>query len=260
MIMIEVNPKLKPLIQDIEKRYPSRYLLSSNFGRLCIKLGIEENWDKILKLARDERTWVGSDSDSYDSKNALKLYLNYLYSKKPELFNEFVFHFLSGLIESYEYKTNFSEIIEDLKLINFPDEMLSKIITLLDEKTRAYDIANKSAQQKFEKQKRIRKATKEKVQKVGVPEIGKLDDAKTRKNFWIRLIAKAEIEKAIEAILEFAEGKGNEDFLKEVVHQSSRWNRLQKIIHQGTMKQDEIDIEARKINAALIDLVSKIKD
>lgn len=258
--MIEVNPKLKPLIQDIEKRYPSQYLLSSDFGRLCIKLGIENDWDKILKSARDERNWVGSDSDSYDSKNALKLYLNYLYSKKPALFNEFVFHFLSGFIESYEYKPNFSDIIEDLELINFPEGMLSKIITLLDEKTRAYDLRNKPAQQKNKKRKPVRRTQKEKAQKVGVLEIREFDAVKTRKKIWIRLIAKAEIEKVIEAILVFAESKEDEAFLKEIIHQSSRWNRLQKIIHQGTMKQDEIDIEARKINAALIDFVSKIKD
>ena len=76
-----------------------------------------------------------------------------------------------------------------------------------------------------------------------------------KKKNWHKLIAKSEIEKVVDEIIDF--GVENEN---DIIALSSRWHSLKIKYHQGVTKADDFNIENNKIVHALLDFIKNLKD
>ncbi|ASV30235.1 hypothetical protein [Maribacter cobaltidurans] len=120
---------LEPLSKDLENLGIGEYLKSRDFKRYCIKAGIEEYWRGAYDEAKKNRSFfsVGMDHEKYDSEAALNLVLNDLYQN----YNNQFFYFIRDLIFTFSEWTSesidTSEIIEDLELLNCPNDIYDVI-------------------------------------------------------------------------------------------------------------------------------------
>lgn len=120
---------LEPLSEDLKDLDIGEYLKSRDFKRYCIKAGIEEYWRAAYDEVQKNRSFfsVGMDHEKYDSEGALNLVLSDLYQNYNEQFfifiRDFIFTFSQWTTESIDT----FEILEDLRLLNCPDEILDEV-------------------------------------------------------------------------------------------------------------------------------------
>ena len=129
---MEPTPKIEPLVEDLKSLKIGDFLKSLEYKRFLIKIEMETIWKIAIVKIKDNRGYYspGFDHVYFDSIDALVSILNYLFNGNEKKFYFFVFN----LLESY---TNWSKedlqtknIIEDLKLLSTPQEIIDKIENL----------------------------------------------------------------------------------------------------------------------------------
>jgi len=149
---MNIDTKIQPLIQDIEKLNLKEFLKSSAFNRFMIKEGLDKFWAQAFEQANRENRVIaiGMDTKGYVCKNALNIFINYLYQTDV---NDF-FYFIAKLIFSFKENTdtNFdlTDIILDLELLSPPQD----IVEILRQ------IGGKSEENKISKMKNKSNKTK----------------------------------------------------------------------------------------------------
>ncbi|MDX2282768.1 MAG: hypothetical protein NW241_01340 [Bacteroidia bacterium] len=88
----------------------------------------------------------------------------------------------------------------------------------------------------------------------------KFEKYKDLKINWLNQLAKDNTDSVIGKILDFAFESNNDILIKEAVHQSARWSRLNKQISKGIYPDDFEMMEQRKIISSLIELIQKMGD
>lgn len=87
----------------------------------------------------------------------------------------------------------------------------------------------------------------------------KLEGYKESKIKWLSLLAKDKTYIVVEEVLKFAFSSNSDIIIKEAVHQSSRWERLNNLISKGMYPDDFEMREQRKITSSIIDLIQNIE-
>lgn len=191
---------------------------------------------------------MNTDHQKYDTEEAMSLILNLFFQQEKESFNIFLSKMLEGFVKWSKVSINMKSVFEDLALVNFPDEKITALKEILEQKQIEWKESEKSEKQS-------------KVEKAKVPAIKNYppEKLKANKKKWIKLIAASKLEEVIEEIFEFSEEIEDYHILKDVVLQSSRMTELKMQFNQNVLSDESYRIEKNKIISALIDMINKMK-
>ena len=101
---IEPISNIAPLIEDFQSIVPSSYLISTDFKRWLVQVGLNDAWTQYLQyVEKNSNFFVMGDDGSYDATLALTLLFNDLYhnNQKNELGKV-----ISQLIDTYSADKN----------------------------------------------------------------------------------------------------------------------------------------------------------
>lgn len=174
-------------------------------------------------------------------------FLNNLQKGYSEPNHKFIFLFLIDFINAAKFKIEFEDILEDTKILREKDNERILLLSAYEQHKLKFD--NKEISRFNEIQMQQKDISIEKFIEKTLTEI------ETKKKNWIKSIAKAEIEKVVDEIIEY--GVENEN---NIIALSSRWHSLKSKYNKGVMKEDEFNIENNKIVHALLDFIKNLKD
>ena len=75
---------------------------------------------------------------------------------------------------------------------------------------------------------------------------------------WIEKLYSAKTDQVVGEIITYSKDIENIELLREVIKISSRWKNLKSTNHEGTLSQEDFNLEANKINVALTELVMSL--
>jgi hypothetical protein len=127
--MNEPIPKLEPLTDNLQKQNVGEFLKSREFKRFRIQAKIDEYWRETYNDVKKNRRYysVGMDHEKYDSIDTLILLLNDLFESYHNQRFNFLKDFLYIFYTWSEKELDFTEIIEDLELLNCPVQIIESI-------------------------------------------------------------------------------------------------------------------------------------
>ena len=130
--MIEPLTKIEPLINDLKKMGIGYYLTSDEYKRYLIRVGIDVEWKNHYKSVRKKRGYFssGMDHDYYDSIGTMIKFLNYYHEYQKDSLYYYLFDLIVDLKKwsDKEFEeSDLNNLILDLEIIEFPNELLSKI-------------------------------------------------------------------------------------------------------------------------------------
>lgn len=129
---MNIDTKIQPLIQDIENLKLKEFLKSSAFNRFMIKEGLDNLWAQAFEQANRENRVIaiGMDTKGYLCKNALNIFISFLYQTDV---NDF-FYFITKLMLAFKDNTNDSfdltDVILDLELLSPPQEIIDTLLEI----------------------------------------------------------------------------------------------------------------------------------
>lgn len=246
---MQIEPKIKPLVADLEKTGITSFLGSTDFDRLCIRAELDVIWDKFLRAAIDSRSvfLVGHDHKYIDSWNAFQNLLSSTYRSSPESFWKIVIIILDEFIRWNGQELDLGDVFTDLELINPPALSFARL-KLVHEK-RQKQIRKMNSEQNDDQSKVVDRID---------PEIANNNFLLSKKGDWIEMIAKDRIGEVIDEIRKTAVEMNRSILVEQIVQISSRWVRMNRKINEGSASREEEDLTYNKINKALLDLVNQI--
>jgi hypothetical protein len=130
--MIEPLTKIEPLINDLKKLGIGYYLTSDEYKRYLIKVGIDVEWKNHYKSVKKNRGYysLGMDHDYHDSIGTMIKFLNYYYEYQKESLYNYLYDLIVELKKwsDKEFEgSDLNNLILDLEIIEFPNELLSEI-------------------------------------------------------------------------------------------------------------------------------------
>lgn len=240
---MKYSADLRPFVSDFMDLPIGEFLTSSTFERNVIKWGFGDIWQVALEKVENSGILVlGFDMSSSNSKKAFLKIVDTLYStSREDVLHKFVYNTLITFIEWNQNPFELREVIEDLKLLSFPNEMVDEL------------------DRSFQQHIKITESRKEKsIQRVDSKQF-KISDSEIlsiKKNEWINLLSKAKIEQVIEAIISYLKETNTDQ--SDIINLSSRYYRLQKKVNDRIINSDEEDVEMNRINKSIVTLINNI--
>ena len=83
---MEINTKIQPLIEDINRVLPGDFLTSTEYKRWLVSRDLDAIWDNCLRYVRDNRNYimVGFDHATHDAMEALGCLLTMIFEQHKE--------------------------------------------------------------------------------------------------------------------------------------------------------------------------------
>jgi hypothetical protein len=243
--MIDIEPKIKPLLRDLSELNIGAYLASTEFDRFAIQNGIENLWNNAIEAYEKSRKVIvlsPYDSTHYEREQALRVLLNWAIRSSQTDFNSIIIIILKGYLKWNTQAFFFENIGEDLKLAGVPVEAVQKLKEKHNAKQRI--IQSIEAVQPNETSEDKKES-----------EIAPNAFIESKKTAWIDKTSKADIEGTLEDIKYYAKENSNVKLIKEIVNLSSRYHRIKDQNNKGTLKHEEKELEINKINEALVELI-----
>lgn len=138
---IEPISDIAPLIEDFQSIVPSSYLISTDFKRWLVQVGLNDAWTQYLQyVEKCSNVYIMGDDGSYDATLALTLLFNDLYhnNQKNELGKV-----VSQLIDTYSADKNVnidtSNICKDLELIGVAQNIIDEVRMLTSDEEATND-------------------------------------------------------------------------------------------------------------------------
>lgn len=127
--MTEPIPILEPLISDLKSLDIGDFLQSNDYKRFLIKIKFDVAWRSVFdKVKKDSKMFVAGFDQNYGySIDTMVYVLNYLYENNRDNFYHFIHDFLMTYSEWNKEDLKVDNIIEDLKLLDPPQEIITKI-------------------------------------------------------------------------------------------------------------------------------------
>lgn len=147
---IEPISNIAPLIEDFQSIVPSSYLISTDFKRWLVQVGLNDAWTQYLQyVEKNSNFFVMGDDGSYDATLALTLLFNDLYhnNQKNELGKV-----ISQLIDTYSADKNVnidtSNICKDLELIGVAQNIIDEVRLLTSDEEATNDAGSLTEEDK----------------------------------------------------------------------------------------------------------------
>jgi len=129
--MFKPLPQIEPLINDLRELELGGFLTSDDFKRFCIEVKIEKDWDRILQDVMYQNRLIYSadiDRDYSGAIDTLIVLSNRIYFSNKKKFFTFINDLLVKYIEWSKDDLKTNKIIEGLKYLNQPKELLENIL------------------------------------------------------------------------------------------------------------------------------------
>lgn len=131
MLLVCQN-KIEPIIKELYRIIPSRFYLSTHFQKCCIKEGIEDDWERAMKMAEDNRGYIsmgiGINDKETDANEAVKLTCNIAFHNGTTSLLRYVIFLLDSFQSSADnISINPEELIDCFKLIGLSDTDCQKL-------------------------------------------------------------------------------------------------------------------------------------
>jgi hypothetical protein len=244
-----VHPKIKLLADSLKNAGVKKFIDSKDFERSLMEIGFDD-WYYFKEKISHEINRIPHYSSVEDSSfHAFLILLDDLYQTSEKnlgdhnnKFHNFITSILLKIINKSNPLPDFDEIIKDLRILSFPRVAIDIITNTIKEKT----------------SNGVTKPPEDAVKNVNI-KYQTFDNIKIdfeQKSKWKNLLADDEPGEVIEQMrILFSD---DDRIMGDVINISSRLKRLNKLRHSGTVKFDEIDMEAVKINNALWSLIERL--
>lgn len=148
--MTEIIPKYEVLYSDLRSHYIGSFLASREFKLFMTENGYFEQWKGLFEQVKSNRRYIslGTDHEPGDASDTFALYLNAIPENKNV--ENLVTIIISQFIDYKNEKTNFSDILQSMKIAKFKETNI-KIISDAIEKHNKKEFPkkeNKSVKQK----------------------------------------------------------------------------------------------------------------
>jgi hypothetical protein len=220
--------QLNPLYKDTIDLGILEYFKSRNFERITVQAGVAGD-ASVAKLIENPNI-----------HNYGEL-LTHFYSGYSSLHYVAIYYILIDFLGWSSDFLNFDNVILDIRALGFPTNMIPTI--------ESHYQVHKS---KFSSNQ-INNSKKEAIEE---PKNVVIQASNNKKQFWIKAIAKADIHKVVDELIDF----GIENDLDQFLILSNRWHSMQNDFHKGIMKRDDFELENNKIVQALLNFVKNIED
>jgi predicted nucleotide-binding protein len=126
--MTDIIPKYEVLYSDLRSHYIDSFLASREFKLFMTENGYFDQWKGLFEQVKSNRTYIslGTDHEPGDASDTFALYLNAIPENKNV--ENLVTIIISKFIEYKKEKTNFSDILQSMKIAKFKEANL-KIIS-----------------------------------------------------------------------------------------------------------------------------------
>ena len=129
---IVIQNKLEPIIKELYNLVPSKFYLSTHFQKCCIKAGLEDDWDKAMRVAAYNRKYIsigtGFDDREDDADSAIRLTCNIAYQQGVENLLRYVV-FLLDSYQSFsdQISIDTEELIDCFRIIGLTEERCQRL-------------------------------------------------------------------------------------------------------------------------------------
>lgn len=122
-----INTKIQPLLEDLGRIVPGKFLTSTQYKRWLVGRDLDEAWLKCLNYVRSSRTYymVGFDHDAADSSEALGYIVSIIFESQHEKLPVFLMDLLSFYAEDQSQYVDTTEIEKDLMAAGYLKEEVS---------------------------------------------------------------------------------------------------------------------------------------
>lgn len=131
--MSEIIPKYEVLYGDLRSHYIGSFLASREFKLFMSEAGHFEQWKRLFDEVKSNRGYIslGEDHEPGDASDTFAIYLNAI--PDNEYLETLVTQIIAKFIEYKKDKTNFSDILQSMKIAKFKEVNLKIISEAIDE-------------------------------------------------------------------------------------------------------------------------------
>lgn len=125
--METINPQYEVLFSDLKNQHIGNYLASREFKLFMTDKEYYNNWKEIYEEVKSQRSYYsfGTDHEPGDATNTFVYYLNSI--TENEAVENLVVEIISRFVEFKKEKSNFSDILQSMKIARFSTENLEII-------------------------------------------------------------------------------------------------------------------------------------
>lgn len=131
---LTTNTKIQPLIEDVGRIIPGKFLVTTEYKRWLVEKDLDEVWAQCVHYIKENRSYfiMGYDHDANDAKEALGYLLNLIFEKQKGKLPAFLLSLLQFYAEEKSEYVEISDIKKDLLAAGYSQEdvtALDKILT-----------------------------------------------------------------------------------------------------------------------------------
>jgi len=125
--MTDIKPRYEVIYSDLKNHYIGSYLVSREFKLFMSETDNFEQWKELFEYVKSNRGYIslGTNHESGDATDTLAIYLNGI-PENHEV-EDLITDIISKFIEWTKDKTEFSDILQSMKIAKFKDKNI-KII------------------------------------------------------------------------------------------------------------------------------------
>ena len=250
--MNDMNPRLAPFFTDLDTTAIGEYLVSSAFEGVIASLNLAGDWNRFYEGVEKSQSaaYVGTRHKTVSSEMTLKVMLQFLFSDDKDFFGRVLYKILKDFLLKIKgediYSLPMTDILADLRMLDFPETFLSRLKA-------SYNIKVMLNKQKKKVEDKEPSKSSQNENNESTVEIN------TKTKAWKKKIAKARIEEVIDEMTDFVIDAELSDLEKQVINLSGRWHSLQIEINKNTIDLNERNKETSKINDALLDIIGQLR-
>lgn len=126
-MLLTVNTKIEPLIEDVKRIIPGTYLKSTGYKRWLVERNLDEIWAQIYRQVKSNRNYIamGFDHEAADSEDALCYLLNIIFEQEKDSLPGFLVALLSSYACQVESYVDVTDISKDLLAAGYSEEQVS---------------------------------------------------------------------------------------------------------------------------------------
>jgi predicted nucleotide-binding protein len=130
--MTEILPQFEVLYSDLRNHFIGSFLASREFKLFMSEKGYFELWKQFYEKVKSKRRYFsfGTDHEPGDTNDTLALYLNAI--PKTEEVADLVSEIIAQFVEYKKEKTEFSDILQSMKIAKFNERNIQLVATSID--------------------------------------------------------------------------------------------------------------------------------
>lgn len=124
--MIEPNPTIEPLREDLKQLVPDSYLLSTPFKRWMVLNNLQDLWKQCLEYANSMQSFIAPGyMAEIEAGDALTVFLNNFFVKDKQFVLKFIIQLIACYCESEKKELDVTDIRQDFLVAGYAESELT---------------------------------------------------------------------------------------------------------------------------------------